>query len=217
MEALAALRRIADAGSMPDPPSPRQRPVERCELCGTVLAELHRQVVELDERRIVCACRPCGLLFDPRGAGAGRYRLVPDRVLVEADEQLPVAVWDSLELPVGVAFIFYSSSLDRPVACYPGPAGATESMLTLSAWTDVREALTIARALQPDVEALLVRRDRARAEAECLLVPIDVCYELVGRLRMLWRGFDGGSEAAAAIDEFFTDLQRRARPAEVGA
>ena len=30
--------------------------------------------------------------------------------------------------------------------------------------------------------------------AECFLVPIDACYEFVGRLRMLWRGFDGGQE-----------------------
>ena len=26
---------------------------------------------------------------------------------------------------------------------------------------------------------------------EGFLVPIDICYELVGHLRMLWRGFDG--------------------------
>jgi hypothetical protein len=44
-------------------------------------------------------------------------------------------------------------------------------------------------------------------------VPIDTCYELVGRLRMLWRGFDGGQEAHEALNEFFERVKARARPA----
>ena len=43
------------------------------------------------------------------------------------------------------------------------------------------------------------------------IVPIDACYELVGHLRMLWRGFDGGTEANRKLDEFFDDVQARAR------
>jgi hypothetical protein len=44
-------------------------------------------------------------------------------------------------------------------------------------------------------------------------VPIDACYELVGRLRTLWRGFDGGREAHDAMDAFFAHVAERSRPA----
>ena len=44
-------------------------------------------------------------------------------------------------------------------------------------------------------------------------MPIDVCYELVGTMRMTWRGFDGGQEARAAMDEFFAMVESRSRPA----
>jgi hypothetical protein len=44
-------------------------------------------------------------------------------------------------------------------------------------------------------------------------VPIDRCYELVGVLRRVWRGFDGGQEARALIDGFFADVAARSRPA----
>ena len=41
--------------------------------------------------------------------------------------------------------------------------------------------------MEPDVEALLVRRERD-ASFECYLVPIDACYELTGIVRaaMAW-------------------------------
>jgi hypothetical protein len=44
-------------------------------------------------------------------------------------------------------------------------------------------------------------------------VPIDACYALVGELRRLWRGFDGGSQAHAALDRFFDRVRHEARPA----
>jgi hypothetical protein len=43
------------------------------------------------------------------------------------------------------------------------------------------------------------------------VVPIDACYELVGHLRRLWRGFDGGTEANAKLDSFFDNVRARAR------
>ena len=60
--------------------------------------------------------------------------------------------------------------------------------------------------LQPDVEALLVRAAADGGGAECYLVPIDACYELVGQLRRLWRGFDGGREAHDALDASSTGV-----------
>ncbi|MGW3041950.1 DUF5947 family protein, partial [Kitasatospora sp. NPDC001159] len=99
----------------------------------------------------------------------------------------------------------------------PGPAGATESEVDEQAWERALGTSRLAAALEPDVEALLLRRtDRNVA---CFLVPIDVCYELVGRLRRCWHGFDGGAEARAELDAFFERLAARARPlrAEVTA
>jgi hypothetical protein len=61
---------------------------------------------------------------------------------------------------------------------------------------------------EPDVEALLVFRRGDRSE--CFLAPIDACYELVGRVRMLWKGFDGGQELWADLDEFFSVLRAAA-------
>jgi hypothetical protein len=57
---------------------------------------------------------------------------------------------------------------------------------------------------------LLRKRDD---DIECFLVPIDACYELVGHLRRLWRGFDGGSDVHARLEEFFDDVAARSRPA----
>ncbi len=44
-------------------------------------------------------------------------------------------------------------------------------------------------------------------------MPIDVCYELVGHLRRLWRGFDGGQDVRRRLDEFFDEVRSRCRPA----
>ena len=102
----------------------------------------------------------------------------------------------------------------RTVAFYPGPAGATESELPLDAWQRILGANPALGHLKPDVEALLLRgADRDHPDDSCHLVPIDTCYELVGRLRSLWRGFDGGQQARAAIDEFFAMVDKRSRPA----
>jgi hypothetical protein len=101
--------------------------------------------------------------------------------------------------------------MDRVVAFYPSPAGATESELPLDAWgtiVDANPALASARA---DVEAILLRKQDD--DVSCYLVPIDACYELVGQLRRLWRGFDGGQDAHRMLDEFFADVDARARSA----
>ena len=54
--------------------------------------------------------------------------------------------------------------------------------------------------------------DGAGRSAAGHLVPIDRCYELVGALRLTWRGFDGGQEARRAAGRV---LRRpgRAQPA----
>jgi hypothetical protein len=187
----------------------RVRPGERCEMCGQDVAADHRHVVDLTERTLKCLCRPCYLLFSDPGAAQGRYRQVPTRFVELPGDGVDEATWDALAIPVSLAFFFHNSTQDRAVAFYPGPAGATESLLPLDAWQQVVAANPAFASAAPDVEAVMVRR--APVGTECFIVPIDACYELVGRLRRHWRGFDGGVEARAEIDAFFATATRRAR------
>jgi hypothetical protein len=178
---LSTLRRIAR--NRPGPPP------QQCDMCTAPVGDEHSHLVDLDTRKLMCACRPCYLLFTDDHAHL-RYRAVPDRYA-------QVDVGD-LEIPVGLAFLFWNSVQDRMVLLYPGPAGATESELDIS--------LPSVPGLRPDVEAVLMRRG-----SPSYLVPIDVCYSLVGRLRTVWHGFDGGSSAHAAIDSFYADIRKRVR------
>ena len=204
--AVGLLQRIAAArASAPD--------YERCEMCGERIAEEHGHVVGLASRSLMCTCRPCTLLFTYDTAQL-QYRAVPDRYLSFPAVDLGPALWDELQIPVGLVFLFHNSSLGRTVAFYPGPAGATESELPLGAWDAVVAAHPSLGVARPDVEALLLRAptdDNARID--CFLVPIDRCYELIGRLRQGWRGFDGGQEARARLADFFHDVTARSRPA----
>ena len=145
MASLSSLRRF-----LADPPD--QAPVQEvCELCATPVPDQHPHLVQVAERRMICACGPCGFL-------------------------------------------------------------------ALEAWTSGVGGGRLAAQLQPDVEALLVRRDKAGSggahgrAAECLLVPIDACYRLVGLVRLHWRGFDGGADAWREIDNFFDALREQAVP-----
>ncbi|MBW5484149.1 DUF5947 family protein [Streptomyces bambusae] len=186
---------------------------EVCELCGAVVADGgHRHLVDADRRSLVCACRACAVLFDRPGAATGRFRAVPDRWLSDPGHRLDDTAWELLRIPVSVAFLFRNAALDRLVALYPSPAGATESELDPSAAQSVLGATRLGQLLRPDVEALLLHR--ADGRTTCHLVPVDACYELVGRMRLLWQGFDGGAEARAALREFFERVERRSHVAD---
>jgi Family of unknown function (DUF5947) len=176
-------------------------------MCGVAIADEHQHVVNVGSRSLLCTCRPCYLLFSHDDATLA-YRAVPDRYLAFPDLAAPV--WEELELPVGTAFLFHNSALQRVVAFYPGPAGATESELSLQAWERVVASAPGLATLRADVEALLVHAEEQRVEA--FLVPIDVCYELVGHLRMLWRGFDGGQDVRRRLEEFFVHVRAQSRP-----
>ncbi|OBR98703.1 hypothetical protein A9W98_34045 [Mycobacterium gordonae] len=184
---------------------------ERCEMCSEAIADEHQHVVNVAGRQLMCVCRGCYLLFTDDHAEL-RYRAVPDRYLAFPRFALDRRAWEALQIPVGLAFFFRNSALDRTVAFYPGPAGATESELDLDAWTAISAADLRVGLLTDDVEALLVRVPDDQADPpECYLVPIDACYEFVGRLRMLWHGFDGGQQAREFIDGFFAQIAARSK------
>lgn len=181
-------------------------PGERCDYCATPLGPEHGHLVDLRERRILCACHPCRIVFEPGGAAQGRYKVVPARYLEVDDFAIDDARWDALQVPIGLAFFFFNSLEKKMVAFYPGPAGATESLLSLAAWDALAAEYPVFATLQPDVEAVLIDR---RARSRCLIVPIDAAYELVGRMRRSWRGFDGGLEAQRQLEAFFAKAHER--------
>jgi Family of unknown function (DUF5947) len=210
-------------GTAPPPASPApdgnaaaQAPEEKCEMCAERIPAEHSHVADLQNSSLMCACRACYLLFtQPQAglphtqAGRGRYRAVPDRYLHDPVHPMSTREWEELEIPVGLAFFLRSSERDEVGAFYPSPAGATECRLDLAAWAQLSAEHPLLQAMEPDVEATLI--SRTDDTVEHFLVPIDACYELAGRMRLYWRGFDGGAEARQSIAEFLDSVRSRAR------
>lgn len=194
---FAALRRLV----------PARAPAEPCELCGADLAEEHGHLIDPVARKLACACEPCAILF---ARPDGKYRRVPRRVRRLSGFRMTEAQWDALEVPINMAFFFFSSPAGRVVACYPSPAGPTESLLPLESWDELVGANPALAAMEPDVEALLVNRVSG---ADCYVVPIDECYKLTGLIRAHWRGLSGGAEVWVEIARFFVALGDRAAEA----
>ena len=189
----------------------RPRAAERCELCSVEIIPDHPHLIEPAARKLVCSCDACALLFSGR-AGA-RFKRVPRQVRLLADFQLSDGQWDSLMIPINMAFFFRSSSERRVVAMYPSPAGATESLLSLEAWNEIERLNPAIEKMEPDVEALLANRighARDFTHAEYYLLPIDQCFKLVGLIRSHWRGFSGGTEVWQRIADFFAALRDQA-------
>lgn len=191
----------------------KQSAAERCELCGVGIETEHGHVVNVASRTMLCVCRPCYLLFTHEGAGGGRFRAVPDRYLA-LSSPLADDAWDGWQIPIGLAFFFRNGDTGRITAFYPSPAGATESELAVASWDELVKALPELETLAADVEALLVRRQPASSggieQRQAFIVPINVCYELVGRIRRGWRGFQGGDDVRQEIDAFFAHIADRA-------
>ena len=182
---------------------------EHCELCSEPIPPEHRHLLEVSTREILCVCRPCSILFDREAASEGRYRLIPDRRLLLEDFEMSDVQWESLRIPVDMAFFFYSTPAERVVAFYPSPMGPTESLLKLSAWAELERCNPALKAMERDVEALLV--NRVRGARQHFLVPIAECYSLVGLIRTRWRGLSGGREVWEEIGRFFEELRERSK------
>jgi hypothetical protein len=187
---FSSLRRFAQECSEPIPPE-------------------HRHLLEVSTREMMCVCRPCSILFDREAASEGRYRLIPDRRLFLEDFEMSDPQWESLRVPVDMAFFFYSTPAERVVAFYPSPMGPTESLLKLSAWEELERSNPVLGGMERDVEALLV--NRVRGAREHFLVPLDECYSLVGLIRTNWRGLSGGREVWEKIARFFEELRERSK------
>lgn len=195
--ALFALRRFV------------RKPVENaeiCELCATPLLPEHQHLLELDKRQVVCACDPCAILFNDNTRQ--RFSRIPRDVYRLNDFAMDNHEWESLLIPINLAYFVHSSEVGRVVAQYPSPGGAMESSLDLEYWNAIVERNPVLKKFEPDVEALLV--NRISKQPAYYRAPIDHCFRLVGIIRTRWHGLSGGSEVWGAIEDFFADLDRRA-------
>jgi len=198
------------------PVAPRVAPPAPCELCGAPLGDPHRHVLELapeggPPRRVACACGACAVLFAHVQGATAHYRTVPTRVLADARCTLTPHALAQLGIPVGLA-VFFTTATGAPFALYPGAAGVVETELAPDVWSALLGDTTVAAIAEPEVEAVLVHAERGSEQLACFLVPIDVAYDLAGRLRRTWRGFSGGDEARRELSTFFDELRRRSRP-----
>lgn len=189
---LLRLRRLA-----------QRRPAgEQCEFCSEALAEPHRHCLEVATRKIVCACTACALRFENV---LGKWKLIPRDTRRLCGFRMSDTQWEALSLPINLAFMLRSTPAAKVLAFYPSPAGATESLLPLNSWEALIADNPILNEIKPDVEALLV--NRLKEAREYFLAPIDRCFELVGLIRLRWRGLSGGEEVWQAMDNFFKTLR----------
>ncbi len=187
----------------------RERPLERCELCSLGLRHEHQHLLEVAQRKLICTCEACAILFSGQGV---KFKRVPRRVLSLPNFNLSDAEWNGLMIPINMAFFFKNSIENRMISMYPSPAGATESLLELEAWNDVAARNPVLSTMEPDVEALLVNRlgySRGYSAPEYYLLPIDECYKLVGLIRMHWKGLSGGTEVWRELGEFFKSVKAK--------
>jgi Family of unknown function (DUF5947) len=200
-KAFATLRQLAR----------KRTAAERCDMCSQELAREHEHLVEPANRRLICACGACAILFE--GQAGAKFKRVPRQVLFLRDFHLTDAQWDGLMVPIEMVFFFHSSPHGKMIALYPSPAGPTESLLSLDTWSDIVQSNPVLNEMAADVTALLVNRvgeGRTSQPAEYYLVPIDECYKLVGIIRAHWHGLSGGTEVWREINTFFGALRRRA-------
>jgi hypothetical protein len=175
---------------------------EVCELCSLPLPQVHQHLLELEKRQVTCACEACAILFG--GNVRQRYRRIPRDVSRLSDFSMDDHEWDSLLIPINLAFFVHSSPAKRMVAQYPSPGGAMESSLDLEYWNVIAERNPVLQKLEPDVEALLV--NRIATPPQYYRAPVDQCFRLVGIIRKHWRGLSGGAEVWSEIDKFFREL-----------
>jgi hypothetical protein len=210
-DAVARLRSLARGGVPPGAgpgagggvPAGDSVPVERCDICNAIVPDDHRHLLQLEERRIVCACEACWALH----SGDAEYRPAGMRTIWLDELDFDDELWGMFQIPIGLAFFMRSSVTGGIVAFYPSPAGATESELALEPWEALTARNPVLEELDPDAEALIV--NRLSDPHQHVIAPIDACYRLVGLIKSRWEGISGGDALDRAVPEFFADLRGR--------
>jgi hypothetical protein len=190
-----ALRQFAQRG-----------PVEYCNLCNVRLEPAHAHLIDPANRRILCACKGCSVVF------GGTYKPIPKRVRFLEEFELTDGQWHDLAVPINMAFFFHSTVGDKVLGLYPSPAGAIESAMPPDKWLDIVKNNPALSEMEPDVEALLVNRlgpAKGHDGPAYYILPIDECFRLVGLVRTYWRGLSGGTEVWREISQFFSQMKER--------
>lgn len=180
-------------------------PDEQCDMCSVPLAPEHQHLFESSSRKLICSCDACAILFSNQGSS--KYRRVPRRARFLQGFRITDAEWESLMIPINMAFFFNSTPAEKVIVLYPSPAGATESLLSLESWEEITQNNPVLKEMEPDVEAFLV--NRVGSAQEYYIAPIDECFKLVGIIRLNWKGLGGGSEVWEEIKRFFAELKER--------
>jgi len=186
-----------------------QEKSEHCELCAATLDADHQHLLELAKGQVVCSCGPCSILFG--SDSRQRFRRIPRDVQRLDGFQLDDHEWESLLIPIKLAYFVHSTAAGKVVANYPSPGGAMESSLDLEYWSAIAERNPVLNKFAPDVEALLANRI---STPRYYRAPIDQCFRLVGLIRTHWRGLSGGEQVWTEIDRFFARLDPQQPRAE---
>lgn len=177
--------------------------VEICELCATSLPPFHQHLLEVAKGRIACACEACAILFG--GHAEQRFKRIPRDITLLRDFAMDDLEWDSLLIPIKLAYFVHSSAAGHVIAQYPSPGGAMQSTLDLEYWEQIVLRNPVLQRFEPDVEALLV--NRVSTAPQYYRAPVDHCLRLVGTIRTHWRGLSGGDKVWKEIDRFFDELR----------
>src|SRR5690242_19126527 len=107
---LKALRQFA-----------RRRPEAslQCEMCSLKIADHHEHLIDPVERKLLCVCQGCAILFSDDGRT--RLRRVPHEAEALPGFDIDDAIWNALAIPIGLAFFLHSSSAGKVIALYPSP------------------------------------------------------------------------------------------------
>ena len=186
----------------------KRTPAEHCELCSAELQSRHPHLLKIEDRQILCSCEPCAVLFSDQGAAP--YRRVPRDTRKLEDFVMSDELWQSLMIPINLAFFYRHQATGRVLAMYPSPAGAIESTLSFETWTEIESQNPLLHRMEPDVETLLV--NRVGPAREYYLAPIDQCYRLAGLIRLHWKGLSGGNEVWQHIAQFFAEIRGASQP-----
>ena len=116
--------------------------------------------------------------------------------------------WESLLIPIRLAFIVHSGAARKAIAQYPSPGGAMEQSLDIEHWGTIVERNPQLNSFASDVEALLI--NRISDPPQYYRAPIDQCFKLVGLIRKHWRGLSGGTHVWEQMNLFFRELDSRA-------
>jgi Family of unknown function (DUF5947) len=178
--------------------------VEECQLCAQVLTGEHEHLLEVEARRLHCACLSCAraLGHDPCPRAA-RYLRVQRRAARLSGVLIDDARWAELRVPVGLAFFTTRSRTGEVIATFPGRSGIIESFVPLKAWSALEQQFPVLKGVQPDVEALLVRR--TSRHHDYFQVSADLCFELAELLRGVASTASSGE--LRVVQRFFERLE----------